>query len=100
MLQQDLDSHEYQDHTAGQLRPRLIFHPKYITNLYPDRRQDKGRTADKGHRPDDIYMEKCEGDSHREGINTRRNRQRQHGLHIKARADLFLFVLPGFFDHA
>ena len=36
MLQQDLDPHEYQDHSAGQLRPRLIFHPKYITGLYPD----------------------------------------------------------------
>lgn len=56
MLQQNLDPHEDQDQSADKLCLRLVLHSEYITDLHADRRQDKCRTSDEGHCPDDVYM--------------------------------------------
>ncbi len=56
MLQQNLDPHEDQDQSADKLCLRLVLHSEYITDLHADRRQDKCRTSDEVHCPDDVYM--------------------------------------------
>ena len=99
MLEQDLDTHEDQDHTSGNLCFCLIAQTEDIADLYAGHGENEGRYTDEEDSSDDINLQEGESNTDCQSIDARSDCQQEHRLYIQRVGSVFLFLRQGFLDH-